>query len=402
MRVCITTEQRFVRTHDNCIWAPAGSPYSFWRRYLDVFDEARVIARIAEVSVAESSWRRADGQGVTFLAAPYYVGPAQYLQKYFALRAAVRRAVGEADAVIMRIASHIGACLESTLATGRPFGLELIGDPYDVFAPGSIEHPLRPFLRWWFTRTVKRECRKASTVAYVTTASLQSRYRSDHAGFSTSYSSIELSQEAFAESPRSFGPKLGHIRIVSVGSLEQMYKGFDVLIDAVATCLGVGLDLELVLIGDGRYRPELERRVQTHGIERKVTFVGHIPDGGPVREHLDRAHLFVLPSKTEGLPKALIEAMARGLPCVGSAVGGIPELLPFEDLVARGDVGALARKLVEVVSQPERMTRMSIANLARAGDFRDSVLRPRRRQFLEHLRKATQEWARGQGMHSAS
>jgi len=59
------------------------------------------------------------------------------------------------------------------------------------------------------------------------------------------------------------------------------------------------------------------------------------------------------------MPRAMIEAMARGLPCIGSAVGGIPELLSSEDLVSRGDAGALALKIMEVVSQPDRMTRMS-------------------------------------------
>jgi glycosyltransferase involved in cell wall biosynthesis len=402
MRVCVTTEQRFVRTPDKSIWAPAGPSYSFWSRYLGVFDEARVIARIADVSVAEPSWKRADGKGVTFGAAPYYVGPVQYLKKHLAVRAAVRHAVSGTDAVLMRIASPIAACLESTLAPGRPFGLEVVGDPYDVFAPGVVNHPLRPFLRWWWTRTVKRECRKASAVAYVTTATLQNRYRPNEAAFETSYSSIELPEGSFAETSRSFGPQLGNIRLVTVGSLEQMYKGFDVLIDALATCLGIGLCLELVLIGDGRYRPELERRVQNWGIERQVTFVGQIPGGSAVREYLDRAHLFVLPSHTEGMPRAMIEAMARGLPCIGSAVGGIPELLSSEDLVPRGNAASLALKILEVVSQPDRMTLMSTANLAKARNYEDSVLAPKRQRFLEHLRNATQEWVRGLVRHRVS
>jgi len=171
-----------------------------------------------------------------------------------------------------------------------------------------------------------------------------------------------------------------------------MYKGFDVLIDAVACCRCKGLDLELDIVGDGRFRSALERRALTRGIQQKVRFAGQISGACQVREHLDRAHLFVLPSKTEGLPRAMVEAMARGLPCIGSTVGGIPELLSSEDLVARGDVGALANKIVEVVSQPARLTRMSEANHARARNFHDSILRPKRRLFLDHVRKTTQDW----------
>ena len=84
--------------------------------------------------------------------------------------------------------------------------------------------------------------------------------------------------------------------------------------------------------------------------------------------------------------------MARALPCVGSTVGGIPELLPPEDLVPPGDAAALARKLREVVTDPARLAAMSARNLSRAGDYNDDVLRPRRVAFYRHLRDATAAW----------
>ena len=99
MRVCVTTEQRFACTPDKQVWAPAGPAYAFWSRYLEVFDEVLVIARIADVAVAEPAWKRAGGPGVAFAKAPYYVGAAAYLTKCFQVRSAVRKAVSEADAV---------------------------------------------------------------------------------------------------------------------------------------------------------------------------------------------------------------------------------------------------------------------------------------------------------------
>jgi glycosyltransferase involved in cell wall biosynthesis len=88
----------------------------------------------------------------------------------------------------------------------------------------------------------------------------------------------------------------------------------------------------------------------------------------------------------------MIEAMARALPCVGSTVGGIPELLPREDMVPPGDADALARKIIEIVSDPQRMQRMSARNLARAGDFQEEVLRERRLEFYRYVREQTEEW----------
>jgi len=150
--------------------------------------------------------------------------------------------------------------------------------------------------------------------------------------------------------------------------------------------------VELVIVGDGRCRAELERRAQACGIDPRETFIGRIPSGEAVRNELDRGDLFVLASKTEGLPRAMIEAMARALPCIGSDVGGIPELLAPRELVPRNDPHALSQKIADLASSPERMTVLSAANLAKARSYHDSTLRIRRRALLSHLRQATQDW----------
>jgi hypothetical protein len=89
----------------------------------------------------------------------------------------------------------------------------------------------------------------------------------------------------------------------------------------------------------------------------------------------------------------MIEAMARGLPCIGSAVGGIPDLLGSEELVPRGDATALARKIKQISMDPERMNRLSGENLAKAREYHDSILSSRRRQFFTHVQEATRQWS---------
>jgi glycosyltransferase involved in cell wall biosynthesis len=88
----------------------------------------------------------------------------------------------------------------------------------------------------------------------------------------------------------------------------------------------------------------------------------------------------------------MIEAMTRGLPCIGSRVGGIPELLATEDLVAAEDVKGLATKIKEVLTNPERLSRMSERNLQRAQEYRPEVLIKRRNEFYRFLRQATENW----------
>jgi glycosyltransferase involved in cell wall biosynthesis len=174
--------------------------------------------------------------------------------------------------------------------------------------------------------------------------------------------------------------------IVGVGRLAQMYKGVDTLLEAIARCRSMDLDVRLVWAGDGRYRAVLERQAASLGVGEAVSFVGEVPAGAGVRAVLDGADLFVIPSRTEGLPRALIEAMARGLPCIGTCVGGIPELLPESDLVAPDDPEALAERIRAVLLDPGRRDVMSERNLARAREFRSDLLRERRNAFYRELR----------------
>jgi glycosyltransferase involved in cell wall biosynthesis len=138
----------------------------------------------------------------------------------------------------------------------------------------------------------------------------------------------------------------------------------------------------LTLVGDGKHRLELETMVRQLALSDHVHFTGQLPAGDAVRAQLDRADVFVLPSKTEGLPRAMIEAMARGLPCIGSSVGGIPELLLSGDLVPPNDVQALADKIMEFASNPQRMTQSAARNLQKAREYHEDVLRTRRIEFL--------------------
>jgi glycosyltransferase involved in cell wall biosynthesis len=394
MNVLVSLEERFQRTPDGRVWSSGAGSFSFWKRYLDVFDEVRVLGRVADVADAPASWKRADGPGVTFEQVPYYVGPLQYARKYFSVQAAIRKAVQRADAIILRVASPIARCVQREMSPGRPFGTEVVGDPYEVFAPGAVEHPLRPVLRSVMTNHLKRQCQKACAVAYVTGGALQRRYRPSSSAFTTTYSSIEMRDDAFAAAPRVFVAEPSRpVRIISIGTLEVPYKGFDVLIDAVSICVNGGLPIELEIIGEGRCRAELESHAERSSAAKHISFSGQISSGDGIRARLDGADLFALASKTEGLPRAMIEAMARGLPCVGSAVGGIPELLAASELVPRGDATALARAIRELVMDPARMTRLSAESLRKAREYDDSILTGRRREFFSHVRKATQDWA---------
>lgn len=392
MNLIISLEKRFEQTPDGAIWTQTTYPYPFWKRYLQVFEHIQVLARVRPVKSVPQGWKRSDGQGVSFLAIPYYVGLWQYLRKRQTVQHNLQQALDNnpSSAVILRVPSQLGTILEKHLHNRQhPYAVEVVGDPYDVFAPGAITHPLRAFFRWWFTRQLKLQCQKAIAASYVSEYVLQKRYPTQEDAFSTHYSSIELSSNAIVSRPRKMETTSDRVRLVFVGSLEQLYKAPDVLIQAVRICVAQGYDVHLTIIGQGKYQSELEQTVQAEGLENHVQFLGQLAAGDAVREQLDLAHIFILPSKTEGLPRAMIEAMARGLPCIGSTVGGIPELLHAEDMVNPGDVAELARKIIDVMTNPERMSGMSARNLEKAKEYQDTVLNNRRKEFYQYILEKT-------------
>jgi len=402
----VTSEHRYDRTPDGSVWTQTMGTYQSWVRYLEVFDHVSVAARVREIDKVSDDWKRADGDGICFIPVPNYHGPLQYLLNSRQVRRAVQGVIRPTDALILRLPSQLAACINSELLnTGHPYGVEVVGDPYDVFSLGAMRHPLRPFFRWWFSTMLRKQCARSCAAAYVTKETLQHRYPCSNLMFC--FSDVELPEEAFKTKNSIIRPwnsllkqdtrkNMGidsQVRLIFVGTLAQLYKAPDILIEALTLCIiNEGLNLHLNVLGDGKYRQWLEKKAEKYGIGRHVAFLGQVLSGETVRSYLDQADLFVLPSRQEGLPRAMIEAMARGLPCIGTNVGGIPELLPEEDIIPPNDRKSLARKICEVVKDPERMGRMSIRNYEKAKEYKDEILRERRIAFYLEVRHRMQDW----------
>ncbi|WP_341732794.1 glycosyltransferase family 4 protein [Microcoleus sp. EPA2] len=391
MKVLVTASARFAITSDGNFWTPNASlGYYLWARYLEVFDEVHLMARAELHSEPPAGWNLVSGPGINAVSVPYFVGAWEFIKNYTKIRRKISKVVPNTEALLLRIPCSIGTEVLHLLPSGRPYGVEVVADSYDAFAPGSIRHPLRPLFRWWFPRELKHQCAGAGAAAYVTREALQRRYPCPN--LSVGISDVNLSDQALISAPRSLCRETRPLTLIFVGTLVQLYKAPDVLLDAVAVCVREGLDIKLVLVGEGQYRTELEAQAAILGISERVCFLGQLVSSDAVRAELDRADLFLLPSHQEGLPKAMVEAMARALPCIGSTVGGIPELLPSEDLVPPGDVAVLASKIREVVTDPERMARMSARNLEKAKDYTDEVLREQRNEFYRYVREMTEAW----------
>lgn len=146
-------------------------------------------------------------------------------------------------------------------------------------------------------------------------------------------------------------------RLVCVGRICEQ-KGQLLLIEAAAKVRDLGEPFELVLVGDGDMRAEVESLIDRHGLGDMVTITGWA-SGGEVREHLVSARAFVLPSFAEGLPVVIMEALALGRPVISTYIAGIPELVEPRQcgwLVPAGSVEGLVEAMLEALrATPEEL-----------------------------------------------
>ncbi|MBI5236575.1 MAG: glycosyltransferase [Deltaproteobacteria bacterium] len=141
-------------------------------------------------------------------------------------------------------------------------------------------------------------------------------------------------------------------------------KGVAYLIEAASMVIASGADIRLVIIGDGPEKDDLTRLAASKGIADRVTLTGFQSD---VESWLACMDAFVLPSLTEGTPLALLEAMASGLPCVASAVGGVPQVVAnWKDgvLVSPGKPEEIADALDKIYKNPSAREALSIGAMS--------------------------------------
>lgn len=148
-------------------------------------------------------------------------------------------------------------------------------------------------------------------------------------------------------------------RLMAAVATFKTQKGHRYLIEAVQSVIPHFPDLHILLIGDGELREELQAQTRKAGLDEHIHFLGFRQD---IPDLLAASDYFVLPSLWEGLPMALVEAMAAGLPIVATEVSGTKQVMVSGEtglLVPPGDARQLAEAMSYLLSQPEQAKVMS-------------------------------------------
>lgn len=396
MNVLVAVDAQLFMTPDGKVWSKTIYGYDFWKRYLDVFETVKVVSRLGKADYAQvEGYLRSDGDNVSFAPLPMVRGMKGYVKNVISFLKDAKKAVRDEDCAIIRLPSIPATFVEFVYARKhKPYVLEVVVDPLNAYAGNKLAAKV-------LTEQLRKSCLNANGVSYVTQYALQEQYpsrarisgKNTEEYFESYYSSIILKDGFFA--PARDYSKIGNkVKLVhTANNINNDVKGHDVVIEVVKKLNDLGIDASVTFIGDGDLRPELEKMAEVLGVCTKVVFTGLLGSAMDVREKLLDADIFILPTKAEGLPRAVIEAMAVGLPCLSTPVNGIPELLEKEYMFDPMDSQGFTEKIIELLQNPEKMGQTSMRNINKAREYEETVLQQRRIEFytkLKNLAKRSQ------------
>lgn len=387
MNLVFITEARFIKDAKGDIYGLTSFNRDLWKRYLNIFPHVYIMARVfPDEKYKGKEEYLSSTNGVTFIELPYYVGLEQFLSKYFRLKKKIQQAVNmhKNDHYICRVPGTISnIAIKELKKINKNYAVEVVGDPEDVFSKGALKHPLRPLIRKLSTANLKKVVKGCSAALYVTEHALQKKYPALNAYFITGASDVMLKENELLDKPKLKREKEPY-QIISIGTLDQMYKAPDIVLKAIKQLRDKGMDCRLTWLGGGKYLNEMKLLSKSLKIEDVTEFKGNVSKQ-EVNYYLEKSDLFVLASRQEGLPRVVVEAMAKGLPCIGTNVGGIPELLDKNVLIPKNSVSDLVSKVSEILNNADYYYSQSERNLTVARKYTETILNKKRESFYRFI-----------------
>ena len=376
MKLVVAIEHHFVETGGR-IYTALSFGYEYWKEYLEVFDEVYVLARVGYSDVIPKNHFVADGPGVKFIYIPDYFGIWQFLLHLPGMFAASFRSARLGTCFILR---------SGNVCTVLWLCLKLLGKPYSREVQGHIKEGITQFTRYnypligkfiaLFSDYLARAQAKGAFCASYVSQFCRRLYPTKNPDREFVFSSVRLTKDLLRGSRSENDFKHELFNILSIGRME-LEKGHCVLLEAASNLRKRDIkDWQMKIVGGGRQLDPLRDKVKKLGLGSYVEMVGPVEYGEQLFKYLDAADLFVLPSLTEGMPRSLIEAMARGLPAVGSGTGGIVELLSDSQLVPPGNPLLLAEAIANRIGQFDKLAEDSRKNFKKVStDYNQERMR---------------------------
>lgn len=390
MIVAFIHDHFFFKHHDGRIYSPGGLPSSVWQKYLMHFEKVIVVGRFGGHISSNEKYVLSSHENVEFTFVEKISDPKGIFRVKSVVRS-ISEVVKSSNAVIARLPSENGL-IATNIAhkCNIPYAIEVVGCAFDSLwnYGGLLSKAYAPIL---FLR-MKKSVQKASFVLYVTDNYLQKKYPYKEKANNINVSDVFINASNFEYPDNKISDRLINNEFVYfgiIGNFKSRYKGLHIAIEALGKLKQEHNfdNFKLKILGKGD-RSDYESLINKYALSKNIIFEGSLPSGVPVFNWLDEISVYLQPSLTEGLPRALIEAMSRANVCIGSDAGGIPELLPEDFVVKSGSVKDLEDKILEVIHLPaEKLRAISELNFQKAQQYDAEFLNRKRNQFFALLAK---------------
>ncbi|WP_198329195.1 glycosyltransferase [Psychrobacter faecalis] len=294
--------------------------------------------------------------------------------------------IKDSDFIVTRLPSFLGVFgLTLNLLFKKKFFIEVAGDAQDALLTSKDNPNLlyKGFTQVFF-KLNQFFIKQADGVIYVTKTALQRKYPTK--SYSSYASNIEIDIPEKNLSYDNYQFKGNIVKIGLIGDYNNHYKGIREAIRSICQLQKYGFNVDLHIVGSGTLLTEYMQLAKDLKVDKNIFFKGRLKGNKEVLGWLESLDLYIQPSYTEGLPRALIEAMSVGLPSVASDVGGVAELIPSDFLVHAKDSNALTNKIIELLNSQQLRFELGSLNYKVSKSYDQSILIARRKSFWKKCR----------------
>lgn len=299
----------------------------------------------------------------------------------------IRIEVLKAGCVIARLPSLIGFLgVHYARLYNVPYFIEVVACPWDAYWNHSFLGKLiAPFIYL----VTKKQVKNAPYALYVTNRFLQERYPCKGITVACSDVSLPAIENIVLEKRLKKISTMDLSKKIIIGTTAAVnikYKGQQYIIKALGRLKKEGLDnyeYHLVGGGDNSY---LKTVAKKYDVTDQVKFIGPVPHN-QVFNWLDTIDLYCQPSRQEGLPRALVEAMSRGCPAIGAKTGGIPELIMPEYIFSNGNMKEIC-DLLKLFTDKNQLIKQARTCFNKAKEFESEYLNDKRNEFYNNFKNS--------------
>lgn len=364
----------------------------FYQRYLRIFDMVRVVCRCKEeTTLADNRIPFDSDTRLELFPVPFFQGPKGYVKVFNKVGRSIVNAIEGCDAAILRIPSTVALRVgKYAKKAGLPYACEVVFDAQDMLHNSKGINKLV----WKIIDNEMRElCSSADGVSCVTENYLQQHYYSNKSNaFTSNYSSISL-PKSFYSVNRTFPQNTTKV-IAHIANQVQYEgrKGHVEIIYALRELKRRNVSVIVRFAGQDYFGGvrKLQTLADELGVGNMIEFVGYLSREG-LDLFLNDADMYVMPTRAEGLPRVIIEAMSKGLPCITTPVSGNPELVDSHFLVPYEDSLLLADRIEELFSDKKLYEQTSFNNFERSKKYEASLLQSKRDEFYSKLKERAVE-----------